>query len=75
MNELTFDIEEFKTGEYNAYGEQYNTYFREYMIPAGRQEEIDEVKASGIKYYELPSGAIHLHQVQYENIIRQMVES
>lgn len=74
MNELTFNTEEFRTLQYVANGEQYNTYFREYLIPADRQEEIAEVKASGIKYYELPDGSIHFHQVRYENIIRQMVE-
>ena len=74
MKELTFNIKDFMVGSYNASYERYNLYFSEYQIPAERESEIAEVKASDIKYYELADGSIHFSQVRYENIFIQAVE-
>lgn len=71
--EFTFDIAKFVVGEYNAYYNSYNAFFKEYYIPSEYENEIKEVKESDMKVFQLADGSIHFSKVEYENIIKERV--
>lgn len=68
------EYQNFLVGEYSAFYNGYNVYFKEYMIPVENEELINEIKGSDIKYYELPDGSIHFNKITYENVIIEAVE-